>query len=566
MTGMEEGQGKGKGKEVQRMEEDTESELDGSDAEHDPEDEEEEEEQEESELSELEWGDGFGEPAIIYNESPHTVWGRSYQEALRQDPDYGENAILREPFHRNEDGFILKSHSYHRPRVYIPKGQVRIGGELYCMRELLINAAHGRLGHFGTGKTYNDLRKETFWPGQWKQVQRFIQKCDTCQRTKLPTQKPPGIARMLQIPDHPWKSISIDFVGPLPVSGNMKHILVVVDRFSSAVRLIPMPDKYRARDICDALLKEIYARLGKPLEIVTDRGPQLVSNYFTEMQNAFQVELIPSTAFHQQTNGSAERAVKTVTQILRAYVNQNQNDWIHHLWRAEYAINNSSTEWSIRTPNEITFGPLVNPLKHTTSKSDAVNQYLKHMDQSNQVAHDELTATRVKQARYSQKRRNPEVTFTIGDMVMYRKRTWKKGLAHKLQPVWKGPYRIESIDKFGNCTLDLPGKSNRHPVFATDMLKLYHDDPDHQRDVSDITMDDAEDRLHEVDRIIDHRTKKGVYQYLIQWKGYDEDENTWEEAAKVGKTAPRSVSDFHKMIGTEPRHKHKRVSKRDRED
>jgi hypothetical protein len=332
-----------------------------------------------------------------------------------------------------------------------------------------------------------------------------------------------------------------------------------------------MPKKYRARDICHALITEVYARLGKPIEIISDRGPQLVSNYFTEMQKAFQVDLVPSTAFHQQTNGSAERAIKTVTQILRAYVNDKQNDWIHHLWRAEYAINNSSNEWTIHTPNEICMGRMVNTLSHTTSKSDAVNQHLEHMDLSNRIAHDELTATRVKQARYSQKRRNANKTFDVGDLVMYQRRTWKKERARKLQTIWRGPYKVLKVDRFGNCTLNIPKKNNRHPVFATDMLKLYHDDPEHKREPTDIEMGDADADVDEehypIDRIIDHGKRQGKDKYLVQWQGYDEEENTWEDCKKIEEDAPEVVRAYLRMLGEDPIHKHKTMAKRaSRED
>ena len=125
-------------------------------------------------------------------------------------------------------------------------------------------------------------------------------------------------------------------LGPPPLSTGMRHVMVIVDRFSTAVRLIPMQDKYSARHTCHALITEIYARLGNPIEIITDRGPRPVSNYFTELQEAFGVHLLPSTAFHQNTNGSAEHTIKSVAQNLRAY-NKRQNDWAIHLWRAEYA-------------------------------------------------------------------------------------------------------------------------------------------------------------------------------------------------------------------------------------
>src|SRR5436853_2845675 len=66
--------------------------------------------------------------------------------------------------------------------LYIPKGKVRIGGEQYSMREILIHSAHHHLQHYGTNKTFRTLAKDTIWPGQWSQVRRFIDRCDACQR------------------------------------------------------------------------------------------------------------------------------------------------------------------------------------------------------------------------------------------------------------------------------------------------------------------------------------------------------------------------------------------------
>ena len=35
---------------------------------------------------------------------------------------------------------------------------------------------------------------------------------------------------------------------------------------------------------------------------------------------------------------------------------------------------------------------------------------------------------------------------------------------------------------------------------------------------------------------------------MVQWKGYDEDENTWEPAGVTEKDAPGAVEDFEKVI------------------
>src|SRR5436853_2670962 len=144
-------------------------------------------------------------------------------------------------------------------------------------------------------------------------------------------QKPAGTAQVIQIPQRPWQSLSMDVLGPLPLSKGYRNHLVVVDRFSTAVRTAPLPYNYTTRDICDALIKHVYSFHGTPQEIITDRGTQFVSNFSMEMHKSFGVLLMPSTAFHQETNGSAERAIKSITQVLRNYVNTKQTDWVDHI-------------------------------------------------------------------------------------------------------------------------------------------------------------------------------------------------------------------------------------------
>ena len=76
------------------------------------------------------------------------------------------------------------------------------------------------------------------------------------------------------------------------------------------------------------------------------------------------------------------------------------------------------------------------------------------------------------------------------------------------------------------------------------MLKHYHNNPKHQRDIPD----DEEAPLYNIDRIIDHRMTKDGKKYLAHWKGYDEDEETWEPADNIEEDTSASVEDYRDML------------------
>ena len=102
------------------------------------------------------------------------------------------------------------------------------------------------------------------------------------------------------------------------------------------------------------------------------------------------------------------------------------------------------------------------------------------------------------------------------------------------------------IDEHGNLRLNMPRKSSRHPVFAPDMVKHYHDHPENLHKFK-FPMD-HKDVQYTIERITDHRNTKNGKQYLVHWKGYDEDENTWEPAKIIEKDAPQAVKDYQEIL------------------
>jgi hypothetical protein len=113
-------------------------------------------------------------------------------------------------------------------------------------------------------------------------------------------------------PPEPWSRVHIDFAGPF----EGKMWLIVIDAYSRWLEIFRMSNTTSEQTI--SALTEIFSRLGYPKIIVSDNGPQLRSEEFQKFCQIKGITHICTTPYHPQTNGIAERAVKTFKQRMEA--------------------------------------------------------------------------------------------------------------------------------------------------------------------------------------------------------------------------------------------------------
>jgi hypothetical protein len=70
-------------------------------------------------------------------------------------------------------------------------------------------------------------------------IRKYIDGCETCQRTKMHQQRPKNPLHVNEVPSRPWEHISVDLIGELPESQGFNAILVIVDRFSKMIIVVP---------------------------------------------------------------------------------------------------------------------------------------------------------------------------------------------------------------------------------------------------------------------------------------------------------------------------------------
>jgi hypothetical protein len=159
------------------------------------------------------------------------------------------------------------------------------------------------VGHQGQARTLELLSSRFYWPGMKAQVNRFVETCETCQRSKGAKQQAP--LKSLPIPNQPWEEIAYDFIVKLPESQGFDSILVVVDRFSRQAHFIPGFEATNAEELAEIFIKEVWKHHGLPKKTISDRGTTFNSNFLRALYQKLQIEPQFSMAYHPETDGLA---------------------------------------------------------------------------------------------------------------------------------------------------------------------------------------------------------------------------------------------------------------------
>ena len=166
---------------------------------------------------------------------------------------------------------------------------------------------HITAGHPGRAKTLEKIKEKYVWEGMRKDVDRYMDNCETCQRTKPRRDKTFGLLNPLPVPSGVWKSISLDYNTGLPKAQGQDAILVVVDRLSKMAHYIPTTKEINAQETARLLLHHVWRYHGTPKEVISDRGPQFDPQVWKQLCKDLQIEQKMSTAYHPQTDGQTER-------------------------------------------------------------------------------------------------------------------------------------------------------------------------------------------------------------------------------------------------------------------
>src|SRR6266852_2452586 len=104
-------------------------------------------------------------------------------------------------------------------------------------------------------------------------------------------------------------------------------IMVVVDWLTKTLVAMPTTSNVTTDGVAWLFRNNVWNRYGLPKVIISDQGPQFVSQFMRDLMKLLGIQGNPLTAYHLQTDGQTKQMNQELEQYLKIYVNYQQDDW-----------------------------------------------------------------------------------------------------------------------------------------------------------------------------------------------------------------------------------------------
>lgn len=453
--------------------------------------------------------------------------------------------------------------AHPRVRLVVP--------ERLRVRVLTANHDAPAAGHRGFDKTYGALMRLYFWFGMYADAKAWIASCPSCAKGKRRTIAGHGTAKhvgLVPTKYPPYDRVVIDLIGPLIESRDgMRHILIIVDAFSSETVLEPLKSK-NSEDIANILLRRVVLREGCPRSWQTDRAPELIAGAVAKLAALAGIEAKACSSYQAHTEGRVERRNWLVEMMLREMAKDDPAGWPEMLPWVEFAINSSPYSVTGMTPyfHKTGYDPIApaNAWREVgEDRGEPVGEWSKRMRKAYVFA--ELAQADAAAARKEQYDKGKHAHgISVGDKVY----VWMPR-EHKLQQSAIGPVIMKRfLDPATERTAVVhpPGRPDETMVVHVDRLIRAQDRPAHliqiPPDVSDWiqtqqvghaqpeaveidaapqvtrhqrSMAEREQEVWSIAEIVGRvEDKDGARRYCVRYTGYDDPkDNRWYDEADL---------------------------------
>lgn len=200
--------------------------------------------------------------------------------------------------------------------------------------------------------------------------------------------------------------------------------------------------------------------------IKTDLGTEFKNEIFSELTKLFKITHNFSTPYHHETVGTVERNHRVFNEYLRAYLNDNFDDWDVYL-RYFTFLHNTTTNTVFDnklTPYELIFGKKANlPLEMQKDEIDPIyniENYAKEVkyrfQKTNSLAEKYVKKHKV-QNETGYNRDSQPISVKVHDKVLLQKEPREKHTS-----IYQGPHVVTKIDGVNITYFDKTKKQRKN--------------------------------------------------------------------------------------------------------
>jgi len=346
-----------------------------------------------------------------------------------------------------------------------------------------------------------------------------------------------------------WSHLTVDFITKLPVVAGKDTILVVCDRLSKMTHFVATTEGTSAEGLARLFQDNVWKLHGLPESVVSDREPQFAAELTKELNKMLGIKTKLSTAFHPQTDRQTERINQEIEQYLRFFIKHRQKDWPEWLAMAEFVINNKVHMATKISPFMTNYGKELRMGGDIRKKGKVENaiEFVERMKKVHEEAEVALRKTQEEMKRYADRERKETEEWRKGDWVLLSTKdlVFKERPSKKLMERYVGTYAIEEIVSSNAVKLRLPSLMRIHPVVNVSQIVRYKEQVKGQKKEEGKPVEVEGVEEWKVEKILNKKKIRRVVKYLIWWKGFTAEEDTWERRENL-KNMEELIKEFER--------------------
>jgi len=196
-------------------------------------------------------------------------------------------------------------------------------GKIYMLKEEELRVKIIWLHHNVPAAEYGERWKMTelvtrnyWWPGVTKDIGKYMDGCDMCQRMKNRMEALAGKLMANKVLEKAWTHLTVDFITKLPLVVEKNAILVVCNRLSKMIHFVATTEEIMVEELARLFRDNVWKLHRLPESVISDRGLQFIAELTKELNKMLGIEMRLSMVFHPQIDGQTEQINQELEQYL----------------------------------------------------------------------------------------------------------------------------------------------------------------------------------------------------------------------------------------------------------